>query len=138
MKILILMTFIVILSIFMGFHYSTAGKKDYYRTYEITGITENSLILQDSSGNTIDIEKDPRDYKAGYKVRYDRIRNRLRLNRWQDYEVISVYGDMVTLQHKSGDTLTVRKDYSETFQAGDRVRYDSVDRKLKAAKDPDK
>jgi hypothetical protein len=118
----------------MGFQHSEAGQKDYYRTYEIIAISENGLTLQDSSENIIEVDEDPKDYKVGYTVRYDRIRKRLRLNRWQEYEVTDVLSDMLTLMHKSGDTLKVGKDYSDKFEVGDRVRYDSVDKKLKAAK----
>jgi hypothetical protein len=126
-----------IISFLIGLQHSEATKKDYYKTYEITGITENGLTLRDSSGNIIDIEKDPKDYKVGYKVRYDKIRKRLRGYRWQDYTVTAVDGERVTIEHKSGDTLTVGQKYSDDFKVGDLVRYDSVNKKLKA-KDPRK
>jgi hypothetical protein len=134
MKKLGILVLIISIAILMGFQHSHATKKDYYRTYEIIGITENGLTLQDSGGNTIDIDKDPKDYKVGYNVRYDKIRKRLRGYRWQDYEVTAVYGERITLQHKSGDTLTVGKNYADNFKVGDQVRYDSVDDKLQRKK----
>ena len=125
---------IISITILLGFQLSDATKKDYYMTYEIIGITENGLTLQDNGGNIIDIYKDPKDYKVGYNVRYDKIRKRLRGYRWQDYEVTAVYGEKITLRHKSGDTLTVEKNYKDNFKVGDQVRYDTVDNKLQGEK----
>jgi hypothetical protein len=129
--------FLLIVSIFIliGFEQSEATKNDYYRTYEIVGITDNGLTLQDSSGNIIKADKDPKDYKVGYKVRYDKIRKRLKLNRWQDYEVIAISANKITLQHKTGDTVTADMNYKDKYNVGDLVRYDSVDKKLQPQKD---
>ncbi len=135
MKKLGIVVLICVISIFIGFQHTKASKNDYYRTYEIIDITESGLILQDSNDNVIEVDKDPKNYKVGYKVRYDRIRKRLRLNRWQDYTVTAVYGKRVTIEHKSGDTLIVGQNYGDGFQVGDQVRYDSVSKKLKT-KDP--
>ena len=57
------------------------------------------------------------------------------MNRWQDYEVIAVSGDKITLKHKTGDTITVKKKYTDKFNVGDLVRYDSVGNKLQQEKD---
>jgi len=133
-------TFILVISVFIliMFQHANATKKDYYRTYEIIEITENSLTLQDSSGNIVITEKDPEDYKVGYWVRYDKIRKRLRLNRWQDYEVVAISGNRLTLRHKTGDTIIVEKNYTDKYNIGDQVRYDSVDNQLQAGKDSGK
>ena len=117
---------------------SGASNKDYYRTYEIIEITENGLILQDSSGNTIEIDKDPKNYKVGYIVRYDKIRKRLRGNKWQEYTVTAVTRNTVTLQHKTGETLSVDGYYSGKYNVGDQVRYNSARNELKAAKESNK
>jgi len=114
---------------------SEAKRKNYYRTFEIIAITGNNLTLQDGDGNVIEIDRDPGDYKVGYKVRYDSVRKRLRSYRWQDYEVIAVSGDSITLQHKTGDTLSVKGNYLNRYKVGDPVRYDSVDRKLQPDED---
>ncbi|MGW8287291.1 MAG: hypothetical protein ACWGOD_03545 [Desulfobulbales bacterium] len=104
--------------------------RDYYRTFEIIGISENSLILQDYDGNIIEVDKDSGDYKIGYKVRYDSVRNRLRGYRWQDYTVSAITENSITIQHISGDTLELKGDYTKAFKVGDQVRYDSVGDKL--------
>jgi len=132
MFILVIFIFILIM-----FQHANASEDDYYRTYEIIEIAENSLTLQDSSGNIVIADKDPQDYKVGYEVRYDKIRKRLRLNRWQDYEVITVSGDEITLKHKTGDTITVKKKYTDIYNVGDFVRYDSVSKKIQREKDSD-
>ena len=125
--------FILVISVFIliVFQYANATKNDYYNTYEIIEITEDGLTLEDSKGNMVIADKDPEDYKVGYKVRYDKIRKRLRLNRWQDYEVIAISGNSVTLQHKTGDIVTVEKNYSDKYYVGDLVRYDSVSKNIR-------
>ena len=130
--------FIILIFILTGFQMSGASNQDYYRTYEIIEITENGLTLQDSSGNTIEIDKDPKDYKVGYFVRYDKIRNRLRRNQWQEYTVTVVSSNTVTLQHKSGETFSVDGYYRGKYNVGDQVRYNSARNELKAAKESNK
>jgi hypothetical protein len=109
--------------------------KDFYRTFEIIDITENGMVLQDNDGNTIVVDKDPANYKIGYKVRYDSVRKRLRAYRWQDYKVITISGDSLTLQHKTGDTLSVQGNFKGKYNIGDQIRYDSVGNKLQPADD---
>ncbi|MFC1844068.1 hypothetical protein ACFLZ5_04700 [Thermodesulfobacteriota bacterium] len=129
--------FIFVISVFILilFQYANASKKDYYSTYEIIEITENGLTLEDSSGNRVIADKNPKDYKVGYKVRYDKIRKRLKLNRWQHYGVIAVSEDEITLKHKTGDTITMKKNYTDKYNVGDLVRYDSATKKLQREKD---
>ena len=134
MKKLGIFVFLISLFIFIGYQNSDAKSENFYRTYEIVSITENGLTLQDSYDNVIEVKKDPKNYKVGYKVRYDKIRKRLRGYRWQDYEVTAVYDEKITIRHKSGDTLTVEKNYADKYDIGDQVRYDSVDNKLKRDK----
>jgi len=103
---------------------------EYYRTYEIIGKSENTLTLQDNDGNVIEVDEAPAGFRVGYKVRYDSIRKRLRKYRWQDYEVIAVTDNAITMRHKTGDILSVAGNYSGKFEVGDQVRYDSVGDKL--------
>ena len=91
---------VIFLFIFTAFHHSEAKRKNYYRTFEILGIIENGLTLQDNDGNIIEVDKDPGDYKVGYKVRYDSVRKRLRAYRWQDYKVSAISTDNITLSTK--------------------------------------
>jgi hypothetical protein len=118
------------LPLFVGLNYSEADYDDYYRTYEVIKITKDSLTISDNDGNVIEINKDPQGYKVGYKVRYDKIRNRLRPYRWQEYQVIAVSETKITLRHKTGDTLTVMGNYQGEYNIGDQVRYDSIANKL--------
>ena len=126
---------IVFFFIFTSFQQSEAKRKDYYRTFEIIGITDNGLTLQDGDANVIEVDRDPGDYKVGYKVRYDSVRKRLRAYRWQDYDVIAISSDSITLQHKTGDTLSAEGNYLGKYVIGDPVRYDSVDNKLQPDED---
>ena len=133
MKKLGIIILVLAFTIFAVFQQSDAKSKNHYRTYEIIGITENGLTLQDNDGNVIVVNKNPEDYKVGYKVRYDSVRKRLRAYRWQDYKVSEISDDSITLQHKTGDTLTLPGNYSGKFNIGDTIRFDSVDDKLQAA-----
>ena len=81
MKKIILIPMFVMLLLFCGLGSSYGAM--YFRTYEIVAISDNSLILVDSDGIQIKVNKDPKDYKVGYKVRYDNVRDILNKERWQ-------------------------------------------------------
>ena len=117
---------------FIGLHKTEAREHhDYYKTYEVIKIAKNGLTIRDNHGNVIELNKNPEGYKVGYKVRYDKIRNRLRLYWWQDYQVVAISDTMITLQHKTGDILTVKGNYQGEYNIGDQVSYDSAHNKLK-------
>jgi len=126
---------LIVVFLFSTFQQSEAKSKDFYRTFVILAVGEKSLTLQDGDGNVIEVDKAPGDYRVGYKVRYDSVRNRLRDYRWQDYEVTAVGGDSITLQHETGDTLSVTGNYAGKYNIGDLVRYDAVGDKLQLAED---
>ena len=136
MKKTILLSAILILSLFCG---PESGYGDmYYRTYEIVAISDNSLTLVDNDGNQIKVNHDPKDskdYKVGYKVRYDNVRDIIKIERWQDYTVLEVTSDSIILLHKNGDKLKLEssdlKTHINEFKVGDAVSYDSVDEHLK-------
>jgi len=58
---------------------SGAPEQDsFYRTYIVIEVTDKTITIQDKYGNKIVLDdRDPKDYKVGDVVRYDRIRNRL-------------------------------------------------------------
>ena len=122
--------FVFALVVFLFCWTQTAFSDEYYRTYEIIGLNENSLTLQDNDGNIIEVNEDPEGFRLGYNVRYDSVRKRLRKYRWQEYEVIDITDDSITMRHKTGDILSVNGNFSREFKIGDQVRYDSVDQKL--------
>ena len=113
----------------------------FWRTYEVVAISDNSLTLVDSDGIQIEVNKDPKDYKVGYKVRYDDVRDILKKDRWQDYTVVKVSASSITLRHANGDQLKFKsgdlKTHLGKFKKGDKVSYDSVDQHLKLTKDFD-
>jgi len=132
MKKTVLMPTILILFLFCGLERSFGDL--YYRTYEIVAISANSLTLVDKDGNQIVVNKDPEDFKVGYKVRYDNVRDILKKERWQDYTVLEISSDSITLLHKNGDKLKLEagdlKTHISDFKKGDAVSYDSVDKEL--------
>lgn len=107
----------------------------YWRTYEVFAISDNSLTLVDSNGSQVELNKDPKDYKVGYKVRYDSVRDILKKDHWQDYTVRKVSSSSITLKHKTGDSLTLKsgevKTHFNKFKKGDAVSYDAVNKHLK-------
>jgi hypothetical protein len=133
MKKTILIPTIVILFLFCGL--SSSYGDMFFRIYEIVEISDNSLILVDSDGIQIEVNKDPKNYKVGYKVRYDNVRDILKKERWQDYTVIKVSNNSITLKHKNGDILKLDsgdlKSHINKFKKGDAVSYDSIDGHLK-------
>ena len=69
---------LIVVFLFSAFQQSEAKSKDFYRTFVILAVGEKSLTLQDGDGNVIEVDKDPGDYRVGYKVRYDRLNNLLK------------------------------------------------------------
>ena len=132
---MVLICLIVFSCVVTAYQQSGARGND-YRTFEIIAISDGILTLRDSDGNTIEVDRDSEDFRVGYMVRYDSIRNRLRHYRWQDYRVKAISRDTITLQHKTGDILSLPGNYSGEFEIGDEVRYDSVGKKLEAAEEP--
>ena len=128
MKKISILFLVASLCILLGYQNSLA--RDNYKTYEVIEVYENGLTLQDNWGNLIDVDKNPEDFKVGYKVRYDSTRNRLKKYRWQDYEVTAITNTTITLEHKTGDKLSVQGNFSRKYAVGDRVRYDAVDGKV--------
>jgi cell division septal protein FtsQ len=130
------MAAIVMLFLFCTINSSLADT--FWRTYEVVAISDNSLTLIDSDGIQIEVNKDPKDskdYKVGYKVRYDNVRDVLNNDRWQDYTVRKVSNSSITLKHKNGDTITLGSGDVKTqlgkFKKGDKVSYDSVEKHIK-------
>ena len=132
MKKLVILTFAML---FLFCSITSSFADTFWRTYEVVAISANSLTLVDSDGVQIEVNKDPKDYKVGYKVRYDDVRNVLKKDRWQDYTVRKVSSSSITLDHKTGDTLTLKSGDVKTqlgkFKKGDAVSYDSVGKHLK-------
>ncbi len=133
MKKTILIPTIVMLFLFCSLGSSYGDM--YYRTYEVVAISGNSLTLVDNDGIEIEVNKDPKDYKVGYKVRYDNVKNILKKERWQDYTVIKISNNSITLRHKNGDILKLEsgdlKTHINKFKKNDHVSYDSVGKHLK-------
>ena len=67
------------------------------------------------------------------------MRNVLKKDRWQHYTVRKISSSSITLEHKTGDTLTLTSSQLKTrlgkFKKGDMVRYDSVGKHIKLAED---
>jgi hypothetical protein len=108
----------------------------FWLTYEVVAISDNSLTLVDEDGNQVEVNnKDNVDVTVGYKVRYDNVREVLKKDRWQDYTVRKVSSSSITLDHKTGDTLTLGsgdvKTHLSDFKKGDAVSYDSVGKHIK-------
>jgi hypothetical protein len=135
----VVMAAIVMLFLFCSINSSLGAT--FWRTYEIVAISDNSLTLVDNDGIQIEVNKDPKDYKVGYKVRYDNVRDILKKDHWQDYTVIKVSSSSITLKHKTGDRITIGsgdvKTHISDFKKGDAVSYDSVEKHIKLTKNFD-
>jgi hypothetical protein len=61
----------------------------------------------------------------------------LKKDRWQDYTVRKVSSSSITLEHKTGDTLTLKSGELKTqlgkFKKGDAVSYDAAGEHIKLA-----
>ncbi len=78
MKIKFIIPVIILLTLFSGMSTSFAKKGVKWRTYEIVKLTEDSITVKSKGGVELVINKPPKDYKVGDKVRYSKKRNRLK------------------------------------------------------------
>jgi hypothetical protein len=126
----------VIAMLFLLCTTSSSFGDSFWRTYEVVSISDDSLMLVDEDGNQIEVNnQDNIAVKVGYKVRYDNVRKILKIDRWQDYTVRNVSSSSITLEHKTGHTITLGSGDVKTplgkFKEGDHVSYDSVEKHLK-------
>jgi hypothetical protein len=130
MKKLIILA-IPLLIVFAAFQNSYADT--YYRTYELTQIRSDGLVLMDSGGERYLIDKNPGKLKVGDSVRYDYVRNVLRKNPWQPATVTMMGNNTVTLKLNNGEKLDVnmRRQYRGKFNQGDQVFYKKSSKQIK-------
>ena len=57
--------------LFLVFGLGSSLGDTYWRTYEVVAKSADSLTLVDSDGNQIEVNKGPKHYAVGYRVRYD-------------------------------------------------------------------
>ena len=112
----------------------------FWKTYEVVAISGNTLTLVDIEGTQVEVNnKDNIDITVGYRVRYDDVRDTLKKDRWQNYTVRKVSSSSITLEHKTGNTLTLASGDVKTqlgkFKKGNMVSYDSVGKHLKLIED---
>ena len=122
---------IPLLIVFAAFQNSYAHT--YYRTYELTQIRSDGLVLMDFEGGRFLIDKDPGKLKVGDSVRYDSVRNVLRKKSWQPATVAVMGNNTITLKLNNGEKLDVnmRSQYRGKFNQGDQVFYKKSSRQIK-------
>lgn len=117
--------------IFVSFQNSYA--KTFWRTYEVAEITKEGLVLKDFEGQRFLVNKDPSGYKVGDVVRYDSVKDRLKMSAWQPATVLTISDSSVTMQLNNGDTVDVpmKSSYRDQFKEGDQVNYKAVTGQIK-------
>ena len=107
--------------------------KSPYRSYEVSQIRSDGIVVRDFDGKQFLIEKAPGDIQVGDIIRYDSVRKRLRKSPWQAARVIRMTGSAVTLQIGSGEKINVnmRSRYTNEFKEGEQVLYDAATGQVK-------
>ena len=131
--------FTILLLAFLAFFHNENARargKDFYRTYEVAEITDDGIVLQDLDGDRFQVNKDPEGYKVGDYVRYDSVRDILRMSPWQPAKVIKMTDRDVTLLLNNGDEITVsmKSSYRNKFIEGDAVEYKAATQQIKKSK----
>lgn len=104
-----------------------------YKTYKLTEIRSDGIVIMDPGGGKYIIEKEPGDIKVGDLVRYDSVRHRLRKSPWQLAEIINMTNRKLTLKVSSGETVDInmRNEHRGKFNQGDQVLYNGSSGQIK-------
>jgi len=128
-KLLILsISFLLVFALF-----ENSYAKTYYRTFEVAEITGEGIVLEDFEGGRLLVHKNPSGYKVGDIVRYDTVRDVIKMSPWQPAKVISMTDRSVTLQLNNGEVteINMRSSYRNQFEEGDRVYYKASSGQIK-------
>ena len=111
--------------LFIVFAYSqNCYARSSYKTYEVSQIRSDGIVVKDFQGIIYVIEKDPGDLKVGDIVRYDASRHRLRKSPWQKAKIINITDRTLTLEANSGEQLELNiNKYRGKFNKGDQVLF---------------
>jgi hypothetical protein len=113
--------------------------RTFYRTFEVVEIQPDGIVLKDFEGSRLLVDKVPSGFKVGDIVRYDKVRNVLKISPWQPAKVIKMTDRAVTLQLNNGDTIEInmRSSYQNQFQEGDTIQYKAFSGQIKKSTLPD-
>ena len=122
---------IALFLVFFGFQQSYA--KTYYRTFEIAEITSEGIVLKDFEGGRLLVNKDASGLKVGDSVRYDTVRNVLKINPWQPATITKMGNNSLTLQFSNGEraNVNIKSNYRNKFNKGDQVHYSASKDQIK-------
>ena len=136
MKTLILLA--IPLFLILTFFQDSYGRT-FYRTFEVVEIQPDGIVLKDFEGSRLLVDKAPSGFKVGDIVRYDSVRNVLKISPWQPAKVITMTDRAVTLQLNNGDTIEInmRSSYQNQFQQGDTIQYKASSGQIKKSNLPD-
>jgi hypothetical protein len=111
---------LIVLACFQNSYASTP-----YRSYEVTQIRNEGIVVRDFKGYFYLIEKDAGDIKVGDHIRYDSGRHRLRKSPWQLATITEMTDRTIKLKLNSGEKLEIntRSKYRRKFNQGDQVFY---------------
>ncbi|KPJ99261.1 MAG: hypothetical protein AMJ60_05595 [Desulfobacterales bacterium SG8_35] len=122
---------IALLATFLLFNNSYG--RTFYRTFEVVEIQPDGIVLQDFEGSRLLVDKAPNGLKVGDIVRYDTVRNVLKISPWQPAKVINMTDRTVTLQLNNDDYIEInmRSSYQNQFQVGDTIQYKASSGQIK-------
>ena len=112
------------------FSLSNADARTYWRTFLVDEVTSQGIILRDFEGNRFLVDKSPDKIKggpvkAGDYVRYETVKNKMKIHPWQPARITEIGNNSITLMLHNGETAEVnmKRGYRDQFKKGDLVEY---------------
>jgi hypothetical protein len=119
-------------------------KKYRWQDYEVQGVTREGITLKHKTGDEVTVQGYfSGKFTIGDKVRYDTVDGKIQpekeLIQWEQYEVIEVSYNKLTLKSKSGEIVILHAkefvgfqgEYYGSYGVGELVQYDAENNKLK-------
>ena len=119
-------------------------KKYRWQDYEVQGVTSEGITLKHKTGDEVTVQGNfSGKFTIGDKVRYDTVDGKIlpakKLIQWEQYEVIEVSYNKLTLKNERGEIVTLHAkefagfqgEYFGSYEVGELVQYDAEKNKLK-------
>jgi hypothetical protein len=123
-------------------------KRIQWEQYEVIEAAYNKLTLKKNSGEIVTLHAKEftgfqgvyfGSYEVGDLVQYSAEKNKLKRGgrktyQWDDYKVVAISDNSITLVKDQGEELVVQGKYDRRYKVGDRVKYDSINDIIKKRK----
>lgn len=117
-------------------YFQNSYARSYYKSYVISQIQSDGIVLRDFKGAQYLIKEDPGDLKVGDHVRYSKRWHSLKKSQWQPATITQMTDRKLTLKLNSGKELDInmRMEYRGKFKQNDQILYNESAGQIKENK----